>query len=98
MELEGLQSLFPMNKMSVVGFVEVIKYLNFFKQVQSSVLYHIEKNNPDQIILIDFPGFNLRIAKKIKEKFNIPITYYISPQIWAWHENRAQYIKKYVEK
>ena len=97
MESHGLQSLVPINKMAVIGFVEVIKHLSFFKQVESDVLSAIDNNNPDRIILIDFPGFNLRIAQKIKAKHNIPITYYISPQLWAWKEDRIKIIKKYID-
>ena len=97
MEQHGLQSLVPINQMAVIGFVEVIKHLSFFKQVESDVLSAIEKHNPDRIILIDFPGFNLRIAQKIKAKHNIPITYYISPQIWAWKEKRVDIIKNYID-
>ena len=97
MENAGLQSMFPINKMAIVGFVEVIKHLKFFKKVETMVLKKIEEENPDRIILIDFPGFNLRIAKKIKEQYSIPITYYISPQLWAWKENRIETIKKYID-
>jgi len=97
MEQHGLQSLVPINQMAVIGFVEVIKHLSFFKQVESDVLSAIEKHNPDRIILIDFPGFNLRIAQKIKAKHNIPITYYISPQIWAWKEKRIKIIKDSID-
>ena len=97
MEAQGLKSLFPINKMAVVGFVEVIKHLRFFKEVESSVLAEVANNPPDQIILIDFPGFNLRIARKIKEQYQIPTTYYISPQIWAWKENRIKIIKKHID-
>ena len=97
MEGAGLQSMFPINKMAIVGFVEVIKHLKFFKSVEKSVLETITTNKPDRIILIDFPGFNLRIAKKIKDQFQIPITYYISPQLWAWKENRIQSIKAYID-
>ncbi len=97
MEDAGLQSLFPMQKMAIVGFVEVIKHLKFFKEVEKTVLKNIEQNKPSRVILIDFPGFNLRIAKKIKEQFQIPITYYISPQLWAWKENRLGIIKKYID-
>ena len=97
MESNGLQSLVPMNKMSVISFVEVIKHLSFFKQVAADVLSAIDKHKPDRIILIDFPGFNLHITQKIKAKYDIPITYYISPQIWAWKEKRIQIIKKHID-
>ena len=71
---------------------------NFFKNVELDVLYSISKHEPERIILIDFPGFNLRIARKIKEQYQIPITYYISPQLWAWKEKRIKIIKKYIDK
>ena len=96
MELNGLESLFPLEKMSVMGFVEVIKHLRFFKEVEKKVLETIFSEKPERIILIDYPGFNLRLAKKIKQKFNIPITYYISPQIWAWKEKRINIIREYI--
>ncbi|MBC8311921.1 MAG: lipid-A-disaccharide synthase [Candidatus Marinimicrobia bacterium] len=96
MESNGLSSLFPLKKMSVMGFVEVLKHLRFFKDVEKKVLEKIASEKPERIILIDYPGFNLRLAEKVKRKFNIPITYYISPQIWAWKEKRINIIKQYV--
>ena len=95
---EGLNSIENMEKMAVMGFVEVIRHLSFFHDLAKRVLDEIENCKPSQIILIDFPGFNLRLAKKIKGHFNIPITYYISPQIWAWKENRIEIIRKYVDR
>ena len=97
MELNGLASLFPLEKMSVMGFVEVLKHLNFFKNVEKRVLETIATEKPERIILIDYPGFNLRLAQKVKRKFNIPITYYISPQIWAWKEKRISIIRQYID-
>ena len=97
MESKGLASLFPLEKMSVMGFVEVLKHLRFFNDVEKTVLETIASERPERIILIDYPGFNLRLAKKVKSKFNIPITYYISPQIWAWKENRINIVKQYID-
>ncbi len=96
MEAEGLTSLFPLEKMSIMGFVEVLKHLSFFKNVEREVLTQIKEQNPQRIILIDYPGFNLRLAEKVKKQFNIPITYYISPQIWAWKEKRIEKIRQFV--
>ena len=93
----GLNSLENIDKMAVMGFVEVIKHLRFFRNVTMKVLEEIDNCQPRQIILIDYPGFNLRMAKKIKAKFDIPITYYISPQLWAWKENRITIIRKYID-
>mgnify|MGYP001272418087 CR=1 FL=1 len=99
MELEGLSSLSDINKMAVMGFWEVLKNLKFLKSVEKNVLKHLKKTSIDAVILIDYPGFNLRIAKKIK-KMNpaIPIFYYISPQVWAWKEGRINIIKEYIDK
>ena len=96
---QGLSSMYDLNKMAVMGFVEVLKNYRFFKSVQKNVLNNIVEGNYSGVILIDYPGFNLRIAKQLKSVLpNIPIYYYISPQIWAWKENRIQYIKKYIDK
>ena len=92
MQKTGLKSLAPINKLAVMGFWEVIKKFDFFIKLETLVLKHIKKTNPNTIILIDYPGFNLRIAKKIKALYNIPIIYYISPQVWAWKEKRITHI------
>ena len=93
----GLKSIENIEKLAVMGFVEVIKHLVFFHNLTKRILVEIDICKPQQIILIDYPGFNLRLAKKIKKQFNIPITYYISPQIWAWKEKRIEIIRKYVD-
>ena len=82
----NFSSLFPIQSLAVMGFWEVIKKFGFFKNVQDSILADIKQKNPDRIILIDYPGLNLRLAKKIKSFSNIKITYYITPQVWAWKE------------
>ena len=97
MSAQGLNSMAPFQKMSVMGFAEVIKSLFFFINLEKKILTLFKKNRPDKIILIDYPGFNLRLSKKIKSQTNVPIIYYISPQIWAWKENRITTIKKYVD-
>jgi len=93
----GLNSIEDIDKLAVMGFVEVIRHLGFFRKLTEGVLSAIEKTRPAQIILIDYPGFNLRLAKKIKKIFDIPITYYISPQLWAWKEKRINIIKKHID-
>lgn len=57
----------------------------------------IQQYNPDVVILVDYPGFNLNIAKYVKSKLNIPVHYYISPKVWAWKEYRVKSFKKYVD-
>jgi lipid-A-disaccharide synthase len=80
-----------------MGFVEVLKHLftifRFIKKCKQDILqYH-----PDLIIFIDYPGFNLRLAKFAKEA-GFKTTYYISPQVWAWKESRVKKIKRYIDK
>ncbi len=96
MAKEGLKTLFHIDRMAVMGFVEVIRHLKFFRHVQKAVLETFEKVPFDRVILIDYPGFNLRIAQKIHQKFGIPITYYISPQLWAWKPGRAKIIREHI--
>jgi len=80
-----------------MGFWEVIKNIFTILRNLKFCKKDIEQFQPDTLILIDYPGFNLRIAKWAKEN-NHKVIYYISPQIWAWKENRIQTIKKYVDK
>ena len=97
MTMAGLESLEDIDRLAVMGFVEVIRHLPFFRELTDRVLEEIKSVQPIQIILIDYPGFNLRLAKKIKGNFDIPITYYISPQLWAWKEKRIEIIRKYID-
>ena len=98
MQQQGLKSIVPLEKMSVMGFFEIIKTLPFFLKLEKNILKLIAKKKPDKIILIDYPGLNLRLAPKIKSLINTQIFYYISPQIWAWKEKRIAIIKKHIDK
>ena len=83
--------------LAFMGFVEVIKNLpTIFKNLKFCK-QDILQYNPDILILIDYPGFNLRIAKWAKQQ-GLKVIYYISPQVWAWKESRVKDIKKYVDK
>ena len=93
----GLQSMENIENLAIMGFVEVIKHLSFFRKLTDRVITTIKSIQPTHIILIDYPGFNLRLAKIIKKKYDIPISYYISPQLWAWKERRIEIIRKYVD-
>ena len=84
-------------ELAFMGFTEVIKNLPTIFRNLSFCKKDILQHRPDILILIDYPGFNLRIAKWAKQQ-GLKIVYYISPQIWAWKENRVHGIKKYVDK
>ncbi|MBU1888170.1 MAG: lipid-A-disaccharide synthase [Candidatus Omnitrophica bacterium] len=97
MQEAGAKIIYDIVELAVVGFVEVIKHFRTFKQILEMLLMLLETRKPDAVILVDYPGFNLRFAKYVKEK-NIPVIYYISPQVWAWGKNRVAEIKKLVDK
>jgi lipid-A-disaccharide synthase len=94
---EGVNPLFHIKDMAFLGFVEVIKHLPFIFKVEKTILDFVKLNKIKLAVLIDYPGFNLRIAKKLKA-LGTKIVYYISPQIWAWHQNRIKKIKARVDK
>ncbi len=93
----GVNALFHIKEMSFLGFVEVIKHLPFILEVEKKIIGHVKLNKIKFAILVDYPGFNLRIAKKLKS-LGVKIAYYISPQIWAWHQSRIKKIKNRVDK
>lgn len=94
---EGLNALFHVKDLATVGFSEVIKKYSFFRNALKKSAEFIKKNNPDAVILIDYPGFNLRLAEAIRQYYHKKIIYYISPQLWAWHEKRVLKVKKYID-
>ena len=98
MEAQGLKSMVPLQKMSVMGFFEIVKTLPFFIKLEKKILKLISEKKPEKIILIDYPGLNLRLAPKIKSCIKTKIFYYISPQIWAWKEQRIKIIKQHIDK
>ncbi|HVK98039.1 MAG TPA: hypothetical protein VM368_09480, partial [Flavisolibacter sp.] len=84
-------------ELAFMGFAEVIKNLPTILRNLKTCKKDILHFQPDVVVLIDYPGFNLRIAKWAKEK-GFKVVYYISPQIWAWKESRVHTIKKVVDK
>ena len=96
MEKEGMKIVEYCNNLSVMGFKEVIVHLPRIWTIMKNTITLVKKVKPDRIILIDYPGFNLRFAKNIS-KFGIPISYFILPQAWAWKSKRVEIIKKYFD-
>ena len=96
MKKEGLEILYHTNQLSVMGFSEIIKHLPFYLKVLKVTIENIISRKPDKIILIDYPGFNLRLAKKCSH-LSIPISYFILPQLWAWKESRIKFFQKYID-
>ena len=97
MQNQGVELIKHYKDHNYMGFLEVFKNLgNILKNI-AFCKKDIKEFNPDALILIDFPGFNMRIAKYFY-KYSFPILYYIAPQAWAWKENRVEAIKKYVDR
>ncbi len=84
------------SEMAFLGFFEVIRHLPFIWGVFGEMKRLIDEQNPDLVVLVDYPGFNLRFAKSARKK-GFPVVYYISPQIWAWGRRRVRKIRKYVD-
>lgn len=97
MKNQGGQLVKHYNELAFMGFWEVFKNLRTILKNLRFCEKDILDYKPDIVILIDYPGFNLRVAKKLDKK-EIKIAYYISPQLWAWKKNRVHSIKKHVDK
>ena len=82
--------------MAVLGFWEVARRFRFFRSLLAQCHREIARRRPGCVILVDYPGFNLRLAERLK-MLNIPIIYYISPQIWAWGHGRLKQIRRLVD-
>lgn len=95
----GVETFADLTQYAVIGFIEILKHYPIFKQTFELTIQQIKKEQPLAVILIDYPGFNLRLAKRIKQNIpHIKIIYYISPQIWAWGKKRIVLIKKTIDK
>ncbi|MEL6988007.1 MAG: lipid-A-disaccharide synthase [Bacteroidota bacterium] len=97
MEAAGAQLVKHYKDLAFMGFVEVVKNLRTILGNIRFCKQDITSFQPDVLILIDYPGFNLRIAKWAKKQ-NIKIFYYISPQLWAWHASRVKQIKANIDR
>lgn len=93
----GVEVLFDISKLALVGMVEVLKNMAVVNKAYKKALMAIDAEKPDLAILVDYPGFNLRLAGELKKR-SIPVLYYISPQVWAWGEKRIKIIKRCVKK
>lgn len=97
MEKAGGEILVHFKELAFMGFLEVIQNLNKISRLLSKCKTEIRNWNPDIVILIDYPGFNLKIAK-FTNGLGVKVHYYISPKIWAWNRKRVYSIKRYVDK
>lgn len=92
----GCETLVDSADMAVVGLVEVLKHFDVIASAFLKLKKNLLETPPDLLILIDYPGFNLRLAK-VAKKAGVKVLYYISPQIWAWRQGRVKKIKRLVD-
>ncbi len=97
LEALGMHNLMDLTKLAITGITGVLSHLSAIKKAFNLIKAHLKKSQPDLIVLVDYPGFNLRLAKWIKKHLSCPIIYYISPQIWAWKANRIEILRHCVE-
>jgi lipid-A-disaccharide synthase len=88
----GVELLFDIRDLAVVGVVEAVHSLRTLWTVYRTLLTEIERAPVEAVVLIDFPGFNLKLAKALSQR-GIPVLYYIAPQVWAWHPGRLEKIR-----
>lgn len=96
MKKSGVKILHDYREVNYMGFVDVFKHLRTILNKIKMLKKEIEVQKPDAVLLVDFPAFNLRIARHCK-KINVKVIYYISPQIWAWKQSRVKQIKANVD-
>lgn len=92
----GVELLYHLRQMAFLGLSEVVRHLPFILKVIRNLKKEMLRRKPDAIILVDYPGFNLRMAK-IANNLGIPVIYYICPQLWAWGESRVEKIRRFVD-
>jgi lipid-A-disaccharide synthase len=97
MRRAGVELVHDITEISVTGFVEVLRSLPRFRRVFRDVLRTARERRPAAAVLIDFPGFNLKLARKLKA-LGVPVIYYISPQVWAWLPGRVKKMARCVDK
>lgn len=96
-EITGVKAGIHIKQMAFMGFVDVLKNIRTINKNFKKVKAEILEFKPDLLILVDYPGFNLRMAKWATQQ-GIKVDYYISPTVWAWKEGRVEEIKKYTNK
>ena len=97
MQDAGVENVFNIDDLDIVGISEIFRGIFKIKKRFNKLCEIMDKERPELVILIDYPGFNLRLAKQAKKR-NIKVAYYISPQLWAWGKGRIKTVKACIDK
>lgn len=93
---QGAELLAHVKDLAVVGLLEVVSHLRSLRRVFDRVLSEVEQRRPDVAVLVDYPDFNLRLARQLRRR-GVRVVYYVSPQVWAWRRGRLDTIRKTVD-
>lgn len=93
----GVELLAGLDDLAVMGFAEVLPRLPFFRRLAARVHRVMDEERPALVVLVDYPGFNMRMARAAHER-GIPVLYYIAPQVWAWKQGRARTLARIADR
>jgi lipid-A-disaccharide synthase len=94
---EGMRLVRDARDLAIVGLFNVLRHLPMYLRAFSALIGEIERERPDAVLLVDYPDFNLRVARECRRR-GIPVVYYISPQVWAWRAKRVHQIAARVDR
>lgn len=97
MQAAGMELAYHIRDFSFMGFAEVLGHLPFIRQAMKRLELLLDERRPEAVVLIDYPGFNLRFGAKVK-RAGIKVAYYVSPQVWAWGRGRVRRIRRLVDR
>ncbi len=97
MAAAGADLFYPIENLSAMGLTEVVLQFRYIKQAFDRFRARLRQDRPDILVLIDYPGFNLRAAGYAKTRHHIKVLYYITPKVWAWNQGRLKKIKAFVD-
>jgi lipid-A-disaccharide synthase len=97
LEAEGVERVAPLDALSVIGFTAILARLPRILDVRRRLLAAARAGRPHAAVLVDSPGFNLRLGPELK-RLGVPVFYYIAPQVWAWHPERARAMARWVDR
>lgn len=93
LEAQGVECMAGLDELAVMGFVEVLRHARFFWRLERRIVARMDAGEVDLVFAVDYPGLNLRLIKKARER-GIPVVYYIAPQVWAWKAHRAAHLAR----
>lgn len=97
MKKEGVHLFYEISEVNFFGFSTVLRNIKKIKSIFNKSISRLKELNPPFVILVDYPGFNLKFATAIRKFYKGKIIYYISPQLWAWHKSRVKIIKQSID-